>query len=130
MIEYVRNTDAPHYLLLTECTMGDNIIAENPRKEIVRLCSVRCPFMNEITLEDTLSALEKNQHVVEIPATAVDARFRTLFRQTMEQVGSATASPRVPSHSECRFCDISRQDCAQKIEVPPPGIESEHNLFS
>ena len=67
MIEYVRNTDAPYYLLLTECTMGDNIIAENPRKEIVRLCSVRCPFMNEITLEDTLSALQKNQHVVEIP---------------------------------------------------------------
>ncbi len=67
MIEYVRNTDAPYYLLLTECTMGDNIIAENPRKEIVRLCSVRCPFMNEITLEDTLSALQENQHVVEIP---------------------------------------------------------------
>ena len=67
MIEYVRNIDAPYYLLLTECTMGDNIIAEDPRKEIVRLCSVRCPFMNEITLEDTLSALQENQHVVEIP---------------------------------------------------------------
>ncbi len=67
MIEYVRNTDAPYYLLLTECTMGDNIIAENPHKEIVRLCSVRCPFMNEITLADTLSALQENQHVVEIP---------------------------------------------------------------
>jgi len=33
---------------------------------MLRLCSVRCPHMNEITLEDTLEALQKNQYVVEI----------------------------------------------------------------
>jgi quinolinate synthase len=67
MIKYVRDAKAERYLLLTECSMGDNIIAENPGKEMVRLCSIRCPHMNEITLEDTLAALQHNQYVIEVP---------------------------------------------------------------
>lgn len=67
MIEFVRRSKAPRYLLLTECSMGDNIIAENPDKETLRLCSVRCPHMNEITLEDTLAALQHNRYVIEVP---------------------------------------------------------------
>ncbi len=61
MIEFVKTTEKPRYLLLTECSMADNIVAENPDKEMVRLCSIRCPHMNEITLEDTLNALEKDE---------------------------------------------------------------------
>ena len=64
MIEYVRRVDAPRYLLLTECSMGDNIAAENPQKEMLRLCSVRCPHMNQITLEDTLEGLRNIRHQV------------------------------------------------------------------
>lgn len=45
MISYVQATDAPHYLLLTECAMADNIVAENPAKELLRMCSHRCPHM-------------------------------------------------------------------------------------
>jgi quinolinate synthase len=67
MIKYVEQTKAPRYLLLTECSMGENIAAANPEKEMLRLCSVRCPHMNQITLEETLASLEKNQYVVEIP---------------------------------------------------------------
>jgi len=67
MISYVKTVDAPRYLLLTECSMGDNIIAEAPDKDLVRLCSVRCPHMNEITLEDTLAALENNRYVIDVP---------------------------------------------------------------
>ena len=53
--------------VLTECSMGDNIMAANPEKNMLRLCSVRCPHMNEITLEDTLEALRKTRYVVEVP---------------------------------------------------------------
>jgi len=67
MMKYVENTAAPQYLLLTECAMGDNIAAANPGKEMLRLCSVRCPHMNEITLEDTLESLRKEQFVIELP---------------------------------------------------------------
>lgn len=66
MIKYVQKTRAPHYLMLTECSMGDNVAAANPDKEMLRLCSVRCPHMNEITLEDTLASLQKEQFEVVI----------------------------------------------------------------
>jgi quinolinate synthase len=68
MIDYVKNSNASRFMLLTECSMGDNIIAENPDKEMVRICSIRCPHMNEITLEDTLKALKHDQYPVEVPA--------------------------------------------------------------
>jgi len=67
MIRHVEETQAPRYLLLTECAMGDNIAAENPDKEMLRLCSVRCPHMNQITLEDTLDALRHNRYEIEVP---------------------------------------------------------------
>jgi quinolinate synthase len=67
MIRYVEQTNAPHYLLLTECAMGDNIAAANPDKKILRLCNVRCPHMNEITLQDTLKSLQLNRYVIEVP---------------------------------------------------------------
>lgn len=67
MISYVENTAAPRYLLLTECAMGDNIAAANPRKEMLRLCSVRCPHMNQITLEETRDALRYNRYQIEVP---------------------------------------------------------------
>lgn len=75
MINHVRESDAPRYLLLTECSMGDNIMAENPDKEMLRLCSIRCPHMNTITLEDTLASLEQNRYVVDVPE---DVRVRAL----------------------------------------------------
>ncbi|OGO66436.1 MAG: quinolinate synthase [Chloroflexi bacterium RBG_19FT_COMBO_50_10] len=73
MIRYVQETSAPQYLVLTECAMGDNIAAANPDKDMLRLCSVRCPHMNQITLEDTLKSLQLNQYVIDIPE---DIRIR------------------------------------------------------
>lgn len=67
MVKYVESSKARRYLLLTECAMGDNVAAANPDKEMLRLCSVRCPHMNQITLEDTLAALQKHQYVIDVP---------------------------------------------------------------
>jgi quinolinate synthase len=67
MINFVEKTVAPRYLLLTECAMGDNIAASNPEKEMLRLCSVRCPYMNQITLEDTRDALKYDRYVIQVP---------------------------------------------------------------
>ena len=67
MVRYVKQSKAKRYLLLTECSMGDNIAAENPDKEMVRICSIRCPHMNEITLQDTLNSLKLNRYVIDIP---------------------------------------------------------------
>jgi quinolinate synthase len=67
MIRFVEQTNAPHFLLLTECSMGDNIIAANPDKEMLRLCTVRCPHMNMITMEDTRDSLLYNQYEIVVP---------------------------------------------------------------
>lgn len=83
MIKYVRETPAPHYLLLTECSMGDNIAAENPDKDMLRLCMVRCPHMNTITMEDTLAALRHNQHVIEVPEE-IRVRARRAVQRMIE----------------------------------------------
>lgn len=75
MINFVEQSNAPRYLVLTECSMGDNIAAANPDKEMLRLCSVRCPHMNQITLEETLESLRKNQYEITVPE---DVRVRAL----------------------------------------------------
>jgi len=80
MIRRVQESSAPRYLLLTECAMGDNIIAENPAKEMVRICSVRCPHMNEITLEETLEALRWDRYRIEVPEPVHTRAARSIER--------------------------------------------------
>ncbi|MBI4419135.1 MAG: quinolinate synthase NadA, partial [Ignavibacteriales bacterium] len=80
MIRYVEQTHAPRYLLLTECAMGDNIAAANPEKEMLRLCSVRCPHMNQITLEDTLAALRMNRYEITVEEEIAKKARRALER--------------------------------------------------
>ncbi|RME85404.1 MAG: quinolinate synthase NadA [Caldilineae bacterium] len=75
MIRFVRETQAPRFLLLTECSMGDNIAAELPDMEMLRLCSVRCPHMNQITMEETRDALRYLRYQIEVPE---DIRVRAL----------------------------------------------------
>jgi quinolinate synthase len=67
IIKYIRNNNLQKYLLLTECAMGDNIQAENPNREMLRMCAVRCPYMNQIQLKDTYNALKYNQYEITIP---------------------------------------------------------------
>jgi quinolinate synthase len=85
MTKYVANSEAHRYLLLTECAMGDNVAAANPDKEMVRLCSVRCPHMNQITLEDTLQSLRKERYVVDVPEDIRTRAARAV--QRMIQIG-------------------------------------------
>lgn len=66
MISYVKENEAKNFLLLTECSMADNIATENPEKEFLGLCSVRCPHMNEISLEDTLKSLREDIYEIHI----------------------------------------------------------------
>ncbi len=82
MIRYVEQTQAARYLLLTECSMGDNIAAANPQKEMVRLCSVRCPHMNTITMEQTRDALLHTQYITEVPPE-IAARARNAVERML-----------------------------------------------
>jgi len=80
MIKKVRSSDKPRYLLLTECSMADNIVAEAPEKEMVRLCSVRCPHMNEITLHEVYESLRQDRYVVAVPEPVATKARRAIER--------------------------------------------------
>ena len=85
MIKFVENMEKGRYLLLTECSMGDNIASKNPDREMLRLCSIRCPHMGEITLEETRAALLEERYEVDVePAIAERAR---LALDRMIQIG-------------------------------------------
>ena len=85
MIKFVEQSGAKRYLVLTECAMGDNIAAAHPEKEMLRICSLRCPHMNEITMEETRDALKFMQYRVEVPE---EIRLRALRAvQRMLEIG-------------------------------------------
>jgi quinolinate synthase len=80
MIKFVQESQAPRYLVLTECSMGDNIAAANPQKDMLRLCMVRCPHMNMITMEDTRDALKLNRYVIDVPEDIRVRAFQAVDR--------------------------------------------------
>jgi quinolinate synthase len=85
MIRYVQQTKAPHFLVLTECSMGDNIAAANPDKDLLRLCMIRCPHMNTITMEDTRDALKYIRYVIDVPEDIRQRAYKAVER--MIQIG-------------------------------------------
>ena len=80
IINYIQENDLQKYLLLTECAMGDNIHAENPNREMLRMCAVRCPYMNQIQLKDTYKALKFNQYEITIPEEIRLRAFKAVDR--------------------------------------------------
>lgn len=61
-------------ILLTECSMSDNVAMANPATDFVRPCNL-CPHMKRITLENIYDSLRGLRHRVEVPAdVAVRAR--------------------------------------------------------
>jgi quinolinate synthase len=75
MIDYVAKHKPPKVVLVTECSMSDNVAAEYPELDFVRPCNL-CPFMKKIELANILQTLETERYEVHIdPALAVRARL-------------------------------------------------------
>jgi quinolinate synthase len=74
MSSYVATKRPPRVVLLTECSMSDNVAIQYPDLEFIRPCNL-CPHMKTITLGNIRRALETMQHQVTIDET-VAARAR------------------------------------------------------
>lgn len=73
--QFVETKKPPRVVLLTECSMSDNVAVAHPDVEFIRPCNL-CPHMKRITLRNIREALEQNRHVVTIdPALAGRARW-------------------------------------------------------
>lgn len=74
MIDFVGAEKPPRVLMVTECSMSDNVAAASPETEFVRPCNL-CPHMKTVTLSGILESLQTLEPRVEIPETlAVRAR--------------------------------------------------------
>ncbi len=74
MSDYVDQRTPARVVLLTECSMSDNLTVQHPDVEFVRPCNL-CPHMKRITLANIRTALEEMRHEVTIdPAVAAPAR--------------------------------------------------------
>jgi quinolinate synthase len=74
MVSHLEQARPSRVVLVTECSMSDNVAVQFPETEFVRPCNL-CPHMKRITLPKILRALQTLEHRVEVDP-AVGARAR------------------------------------------------------
>jgi quinolinate synthase len=75
MTGYVERHKPARVVLMTECSMSDNVALQHPDVEFIRPCNL-CPHMKRITLTNIREALEQNRHIVAVdPSIAGRARL-------------------------------------------------------
>ncbi len=85
MARYVAGTSARRVLLVTECSMSDNLRSQFPDKEFVGTCTI-CPHMKRITIDKVLRTLETMSPEVDVdPGVAARARGAV---EKMLQIGA------------------------------------------
>lgn len=82
MIREVGASGARQVLLVTECSMSDNVAASHPDVEFVRPCNL-CPHMKRITLPKIQRSLERMAHEVTV-APELAARARRAVERMLE----------------------------------------------
>jgi quinolinate synthase len=79
MSDYVGRHRPASVVLMTECSMSDNVAVDHPDVEFVRPCNL-CPHMKRITLANIRTALEENRHEVTIDPLVADRARRAVER--------------------------------------------------
>lgn len=82
MIEWVRANQPDRVMMITECSMADNVALETPNTEYVRPCNM-CPHMKRITLDNIRTSLATMTHQVEIPEDVAE-RARVAVTRMLE----------------------------------------------
>ncbi|HVB89822.1 MAG TPA: quinolinate synthase NadA [Beijerinckiaceae bacterium] len=79
MIDFVKTRKPKRVLLVTECSMADNVAAESPEVEFVRPCNF-CPHMKRITLPKILDSLVHLSEEVTIDPALADRASASVQR--------------------------------------------------
>lgn len=82
MSDYVTTHQPRKVVMITECSMSDNVSVNNPNVEFVRPCNL-CPHMKRITLPKILESLLTHTHEVHVDA-AVAARARLSVERMLQ----------------------------------------------
>lgn len=87
MIGAVSKSGASRVVMITECSMSDNVAAAHPEIEFVRPCNL-CPHMKRITLPGILRSLQTMTHEVVVDP-GVAARARRAVERMLAVAGGA-----------------------------------------
>lgn len=74
MIAHLDDVKSTQVIMITECSMSDNVQSAHPELDFIKTCSI-CPHMKRITLEKVLRCLREGIYEVEVPA---DVQVRAL----------------------------------------------------
>ncbi len=91
MSDYVSNTKPKNVVLLTECSMSDNVAMNNPEVDFVRPCNL-CPHMKRITLQNIYDCLRDEKHEI-----LIEENIRKKAKQAVQKMIDLPA-PKTKSH--------------------------------
>ena len=81
MIDYVKKKQPKKVMLVTECSMSDNVQADNPNVEFIKPCNL-CPYMKKITLQKILDCLKNETNEIFIEEKIAKAARKSVQRMT------------------------------------------------
>ena len=87
MNKYVKNNHPQIVIMVTECSMSDNVAIENPNVEFIRPCNL-CPHMKRISLKKIFDAIRYNQYQVEVNKDIINKARISIDR--MLEIGRST----------------------------------------
>ena len=81
MIKYVKENQPKKVMLVTECSMSDNVQSDNPNVKFIKPCNL-CPYMKKITLEKILNCLENETNEILLDTKIIEAARKSVIRMT------------------------------------------------
>ena len=81
MVKYVKEKQPKKVLLVTECSMSDNVQIENPKVQFIKPCNL-CPHMKKITLNKVYDCLKNETNEIKIGHNIAEMARRYVQRMT------------------------------------------------
>ena len=82
MSEYVKKNQPKKVMMVTECSMSDNVQVENPKVQFIKPCNL-CPYMKKITLPKILDCLENESNEIIIPNNLIEKARLSVEKMTL-----------------------------------------------
>ena len=84
MIKYVKDNQPEKVMMVTECSMSDNVQVDNPNVKFIRPCNL-CPHMKKITLPKILHCLENETNEILMSDETIEKARKSVER--MAEIG-------------------------------------------
>ena len=81
MIKYVKDNQPEKVMMVTECSMSDNVQIDNPNVKFIRPCNL-CPHMKKITLPKILDCLENETNEIIMDNETIEKARKPVERMT------------------------------------------------